>query len=142
MIVNLDKATQHNRKTKQHNTTQLAQDSYFSKEKTASGGIRTHNRQLARCTLLPTELPRQLSWLGSNHMYNTKQPKHLNQSITHQINQGTAFYQPDKQVNCTYTFSAVQHHYSSHSSDQYCTVYSLPQLHTKGYELLSLDSLQ
>ena len=28
--------------------------------------------------LLPTE---QLSWLGSNHIYNTKQPKHLNQSM-------------------------------------------------------------
>ena len=36
--------------------------------------------------LLLTELPRQLSWLGLNHIYNTKQPKHLNQSITNQMN--------------------------------------------------------
>ena len=36
--------------------------------------------------LLPTELPPQLSWLGSNHIYNTK---HLNQSITNQINRST-----------------------------------------------------
>ena len=68
------KATQHNRKTKQDNTTCPRQ--LFFKEKTALGGIRT--------TLLPTELPKQLSWLGSNHIYNTKQPKH---------------HKPDKQVN-------------------------------------------
>ena len=82
------KATQHNRKTKQHNSPKAF--FYFSKKKTALGGIRTRDHLLAGCTLLPTELhvPRQLSWLGSNHiyMYNTKQPKHLNQSITNQIN--------------------------------------------------------
>ena len=71
-----------NRKTKQHKTTRPRQ----------SGGIRTHDCPLARHTLLPTELLRQLSWLGSNHIYNTKQPKHLNQSITNQINRLTQTY--------------------------------------------------
>ena len=35
---------------------------------------------LSRLSALPTELPRQLSWLSSNHpyKYNTKQSKHLN----------------------------------------------------------------
>ena len=54
-----DKATQHN------------SPKAVNKEKTASGGIRTHSHSLARRTLLPTELPRQLSWLGLNHMKKT-----------------------------------------------------------------------
>ena len=43
MLRKKDKATQHNRKTKQHNSPKAVI------EKTASGGIRTHNHQLARC---------------------------------------------------------------------------------------------
>ena len=96
------KVTQHNRKTKQHKTTRPRQ-LFF---KTASGGIRTpHDRPLARHTLLPTELPRQLSWLGSNHIYNIKQPKHLNQSITNQINRWTqTWYKGDIHTHSTHTW--------------------------------------
>ena len=46
MLRKKGKATQHNRKTKQHNTTRPRQ--YFSKKKAASGGTRTHDRLLAR----------------------------------------------------------------------------------------------
>ena len=81
------KARQHNTAERQSNTTQLAQGSYFSKKKlAASGGSRTHDRPLSMM-LLPTELPRQLSWLGSNHIHNTKQPKHLNQSTSTKASQ-------------------------------------------------------
>ena len=43
-------------KTKQHS----------SSEKTASGGTRTHDTLYSRQSALPTELPRQLSWMGPN----------------------------------------------------------------------------
>ena len=43
----LKKATHHNRNTKQHNTTCLRLQLFF-KEKTVLGGIRTHDRALAR----------------------------------------------------------------------------------------------
>ena len=77
------KARQHNTTERQSNTTQHnSPKTVIFKEKTASGGIRTHDCALARRMLL---LPRQLSWLGSNHIYNTKQPKHLNQSIRNQM---------------------------------------------------------
>ena len=46
MLRKKGKATQHNRKTKQHNTTRPRQ--YFSKKKAVSGGTRTHDRPLAR----------------------------------------------------------------------------------------------
>ena len=44
------KATQHNRKTKQHNKTRPRQ--LFSKKETASGRIQTHDRALARLTCM------------------------------------------------------------------------------------------
>ena len=46
MLRKKGKATQHNRKTKQHNTTRPRQ--FFSKKKAASGGTQTHDRPLAR----------------------------------------------------------------------------------------------
>ena len=90
--------TQQKDKATQHNTTRPRQ--LFSKKKTASSGIRTHDRALARRTLLPTELPRQLSWLDSNHIYNTKQPKHLNQSITNQTHAHVYMYMMKLVVLC------------------------------------------
>ena len=50
MLREKDKATEHNRKTKQQNTTRPRQ--LFFKEKTASGGIQTHDRPLARRSAL------------------------------------------------------------------------------------------
>ena len=47
---------------KQGKATQHTQGS----EKTASGGTRTHDTLYSRQSALPTELPRQLSWLGPN----------------------------------------------------------------------------
>ena len=58
MLRKKGKATQHNRKTKQHNTTRPRQ--LFFKEKiAASGGTRTHDRPLAR------QRSYQLSYRGS-----------------------------------------------------------------------------
>ena len=58
MLRKKGKATQHNRKTKEHNTTRPRQ--YFSKKKAASGGTRTHDRLLAR------RRSYQLSYLGNS----------------------------------------------------------------------------
>ena len=59
LIERQGKATQHNRKTKQHNTTRPRQ--LFFKEKiAASGGTRTHDRPLAR------RRSYQLSYRGSS----------------------------------------------------------------------------
>ena len=63
------------RQTKQHNTTQTLRQ-LFSKEKELhlrwdSNPCLTHSRRDA----LPTELPRQLSWLNSNQQSKTKQTR-------------------------------------------------------------------
>ena len=90
------KARQHNTTERQSNTTQLTHGSLFSKKKTASGGIQTHNCPLARRTLLPTELPRQAcisstnqrkaSFVDGTHcLLGTKQPislLHFQQSLS------------------------------------------------------------
>ena len=82
MLRKKDKATEHNRKTKQHNTTRPRQ--LFFKEKTASGGIRTHDRPLARRSSY------QLSYRGSSvgwaRITYTIQSNQSNSSITNQIN--------------------------------------------------------
>ena len=53
------KATQHNRKTKQHNTTRPKQ-SFFKEKLAASGGTQTHDH------LLPRQHSYQLSYQGSS----------------------------------------------------------------------------
>ena len=83
MLREKDKATtEHNRKTQQHNTTRPRQ--LFFKEKTASGGIRTHDRPLARRSSY------QLSYRGSSvgwaRITYTIQSNQSNSSITNQIN--------------------------------------------------------
>ena len=65
--------TQKERKTKQHNTTQTLRQ-LFEKElhlRWDSNPRLAHSSRDA----LPTELPRQLSWLHSNHPYKSKQTK-------------------------------------------------------------------
>ena len=94
--------TQKERKTKQHKTTQSLRQP-FSKEKELHlrwdlNPCLTHSR---RDTLLPTELPRQLSWLSSNHPYKSKQSKAKQVS------------KPDKQVNLNLV---LQHPYKSKQS--------------------------
>ena len=52
------KATQHNRKTKQHNTTRPRQ--LFFKEKLAAlGGIRTHDMYIVHVRAVPEQLGKQ-----------------------------------------------------------------------------------
>ena len=51
-------------KAKQHSTPKAV--TFPRKKLAASGGTRTHDTLYSRQSALPTELPRQLSWLGPN----------------------------------------------------------------------------
>ena len=56
------KQARSNKQTRQSNTAHPRQSLF----RTASGGTRTHDTLYSRQSALPTELPRQLSWLGPN----------------------------------------------------------------------------
>ena len=80
------KATQHNGKTKQHITTQL---SYFQRKKMPRVGFEPMTMRLLGVRSYQLSYRGSSAGSGSNHIYNTKQPKHLNQNITNQINRLT-----------------------------------------------------
>ena len=85
MLRKKGKATQHNRKTKQHNTTRPRQ--YFSKKKAASGGTRTHDRLLAR------RRSYQLSYRGNSAGWaRITYTIQSNQSTSTQASHGTVQY--------------------------------------------------
>ena len=70
------KQARSNKQTRQSNTAHPRQSLFLEKKRAASGGTRTHDTLYSRQSALPTELPRQLSWLGPNlphvHVFNER----------------------------------------------------------------------
>ena len=107
------KQARSNKQTRQSNTAHPRQ-SLFLEKMSCPGGTRTHDTLYSRQSALPTELPRQLSWLGPNltsHSTPDEQANHVHIHVAVLGPNLTSHSTPDEQANHVHIHVAVTVHY-------------------------------
>ena len=103
------KQARSNKQTRQSNTAHPRQSLF----RAASGGTRTHDTLYSRQSALPTELPRQLSWLGPNLTSHSTPDEQANHQLSMKEKAG---------VTCTCTWLLPSFFLISHLKTCTCTL--------------------